>query len=571
MNESRPRVTARERYEQLRKIMADRFAEHAQRLRDTLVRVRADQDPFDSDDKRWFSQGEGIPHMRNQLDHLPRQAGRVLLPAIVMLASTCDFAVNTGHQDAAVDFAPNASADNAIDITFKSISEGYTQQDIAKIELRDVNKPQFWDQDLAPIHDTQRVSSNNLYQYHVGILRQELGGESFQDLKKESRNNSSNSREGQFGYLPHHPYEAARMPAGIYPRFDEQVALFHGRDMTLGNMDIQNPEVFTSEVLQHAQSFSSEHAWGDLNDLSMAQWIQVIDNFNVEQVYDYTLASTDVLYDPVVADEVNRMPVDELVHREEGAVCRDFLREQLAAYLVYSEQFGLEDRGLLMLPVARFSDAGHARSLFVMARGKEDLTVVSTDTTNTRDRALEPQDSTADATAVWYGQKIASKEWFGPEEAQAFFSLTAAAPDMYPTTAAIAQREAIIASLKTAELALRIDNDTREFHFQLQRAFNDLILKLNMQSEYEGVLSKPGQMVPLYDLLVSLGKEIDSKHEETALKVFSAYVQKNGLSVEDLKMYRTRLQQINRAPLLATPGVSLEQESIRELRESLGL
>ncbi len=544
-----------------------------------------------------FSRPVRVERFNRRLDRHPRTAVSMLLAGMVISNATCIPKHPQGRE---------ALSGMASEIHFVHTPTGIdirvpeTHSDLTyAMHIVDYNTPAAWDAELLPMQEIGQknfVADNRMYQFHVGVvmdqyLRTEGVVSRPGDLgqwKLETPNASTVIDSGhpgeQGGELRVNKYanEPARMPAGIYPTVGEMHGMGSAFADLQANFSFGDREKFSTYFFERAQQILDEHGWDSFDELSAQQWVLLLDESVSGVHYDTSLASFFSDYDPAMANAVNQMPLDELwERRDEGWVCRDTERMKFGFYVIADEEFHLSERGLLLVPLVRYSDALHARDAYVIATSATDSTLVVTDTTNTSYvRSAEQQDSSEGAAAVWYGQQF-GKEWLPPDVAKDFYqtALHYFGDELYLSTEAIAKREILVATLEMA-LASARQGDAVDARRQYTEGFEMLSRQLGTEvelGEAGASLQRGERAVPLFDLLLTVAKQADAgdstqRNYLLALQQFEGYRSHKGMTPEDIEVARLVIQDIDvKDPHERAQREAIVRNEILRLEKELGI
>lgn len=518
----------------------------------------------------FFADPEDTP--RKRINHLPSRDTRILLAATALLNTTCasELQERTLGPSAAREQVSFTVSSDAVDIQVPDVrsDKPYT------IHIVDYDNADAWDLDLQNAFAkglNNSVEQHALYMYHVGLFRDQYSRSlGYSPETPDAQTHLVMGDDGTKSFrINKYENEPSRMEPGMYPAIAEQYGKTENRPLLIGapmvvedvfaNLDMGDRAHVEEYFFGFATRMAQERRWGSLDHLSAQQWIQVIDASVDGIPYDFRLAGGSEEYNAKLADQVNQMTISELLdRRQEGMVCRDMERLKISFYLVADAEYQLSTRGLQMLPLGNYSDAAHARDAYMILESSHDVTVVVTDSTNTSfAQALTQMDSSTGSAAAWYGQQF-GKEWMNPEVAQEYYHAIIAeyGNDMFPTTVAIAQREELVAAVQVAHsMEQQVGNDDRTVQDAYQHAYDLLSRQLSYEYQMDGssaggYLRRPDRTVPLFDLLLELGKKADEHQANRmnyllALRQFVEYRQQRGMTAEDLVIARQAIQELD--------------------------
>lgn len=412
------------------------------------------------------------------------------------------------------------------------------------IRISDYANRTQWDAAL-PEAGHHAVEQNATYQLHAAIMH---------DQYQRSLNQVDTAyvadAQGPLNTTTKYTLEPSRMYPGEYPSYSDVYG-----NLSLG--DAKADEEYTRNYIEGSWLISAQKHFGeryqtvqDLEQLTAAEWMVVLQEPATELTYDPSLTSLYPEYDAVKTEQHNKKTIAALIEASVG-VCRDFERINITSYALADEMFDLSERGLLYMPQVNMSDAAHTEGMFLFAKSASETIVVGVNTTDSTADHLNNFIAIPD-TVAWYTQQYSKEFVDSPEHAITAYQglLEIVGGDMNPTARAMLTREVVLANLRAAEAA-----DTKVTKkVYLEEAFRTLQSQLIEESAVTtATLDRPSRMVPLYDLLLATAKAYDEVdistvnglHTVAARTLFESYLQQH--AKVDLESARGAIDMIDRS------------------------
>ncbi len=469
----------------------------------------------------WFADAE--PAHRSAVDRLtgmlrenPRAGSIFTLATVIAAACSSElFRKDTGTEQSAtltplerIETTEEANGD--IRVIFN-----YDQS----LRITSWNSREEWDQQLAP------EMGNQTFAWHRHIFEKQYAPFKPNPILKTED-------------------EPLFMKAGDYPNFTT----------VYGNMDIGNikhvTELFIEDWIDAARSLGkdveTEH---DLEQLTAADWMYVLQAPAVQLAYDKRLASIFPEYDKKLTSAHFNKTIEKLVVDGIG-VCRDNERVNITSYAIADKLFHLADNGLLYLPATNIIDAKHTRGAFYLSQNPQEMIVVGVDTTfgdgniETALTVVSPTDE-----AIWHSQQYDKDVPLTPaarlESLRLFEEML---PDLLPTTRAILEREKLTAMKAAFEGA-----QTKAEKSVIAREKYNTLLSIVTRDAATATfpLNIPSRLVGLFDQLLSASHELDTlegnpgAYQATAQTMFADYLHKNGVDADEARAF---VGQIDKLP-----------------------
>ncbi len=412
------------------------------------------------------------------------------------------------------------------------------------IRISDYAGRAHWDAPLLGV-DNHEVEHNVTFQMHERVMRDQYE----RSIRQEDHLYQAD-QHGPLGTTVKYTSEPSRMYPGEYPSYGDVYG-----NMALGATEddvLYAKNYLETSWLQAANAHFGEHykTVQDLEALTAAQWMVVLQEPTSALTYDPTLTSLYPQYDAAKTQLHIQKTIAELLEASNG-VCRDFERLNISSYVLADEEFHLAERGLLYIPQVNMSDAAHTEGIFMFAKSATETIVVGVNSTDATGDRLDSFIAVPD-TAAWYSQQYGKEFVDSPDHAIEAYqgTLDILGADMNPTARAMLKREVVLANLRGAELA---DNQVDKKKY-LESAFTGLQNQLIEEAALNTpTLDRPSRVVPMYDLLLATAAaydEVDRSsaaglHTVAARSLFESYLQKH--TGVELDAAREAVELIDRA------------------------